>query len=239
MAKRISRVERLSRKEETATVKRIISFSIFSIIIAIFLFALGIPILGKFADFLNVIFQKSEQTIPDKSAPLAPRMDDLPAATNSARISISGFSTDATSIEIFLNGEKVGKTTIDGGKFKYEDITLKNGENKIEAKARDDTGNESDFSQFQIVFLDKDEPNLEIDGPNEGQSFFSNSRIKVFGKTESDAQVFANGFLASVDVEGKFEVFLSLVEGENTIEIKAVDTAGNAKTESRKVTYRK
>lgn len=239
MPKRTSRVEKLAGKEERATVKRIVSFSIFSVIIAVFLFTLGVPILGKFADFLGLVFKNPELATVDKTAPLVPRVESLPSATNSARLAINGFSTGADSVEIYLNGEKIGKTEVDEGKFKYEDITLKNGENKIAAKAINGTDNESDFSQTQIIVLDKNEPILEIEGPTEGQFFFQNNRIKVFGKSEKDAQVFANGFLASVDAEGKFEVFLSLSEGENTIEVKAIDLAGNTKTESRKVNFRK
>jgi len=54
MAKRILRVERLARKEERATLKRIVTLSIVSFVIAVFLFTLGVQFLGKFADFLKL-----------------------------------------------------------------------------------------------------------------------------------------------------------------------------------------
>ena len=238
MAKRTLRVERLAKKEERKIVRRIVSLSVVSAIIAVFLFTLGVSILGNFADFLGAIFRKSEQTT-NQSAPSAPRIENLPVATNSARLAVNGFSSGSTSVAIYLNGAKVGKVDVLDGKFKYDDVSLDKGENKIEAKALNSSGDESDFSSAWVVIFDKEEPKLEIEGPQEGQFFFGNNRIKVFGSSEADAQVFANGFLASVNSEGKFEVFLSLLEGENTIEIKAVDPAGNTKTETRKVTFRK
>src|SRR3989338_8457180 len=102
MAKRILRVERLTRKEERATLKRIVTLSIVSFVIAVFLFTLGVQFLGKFADFLNGIFQKPEDSIIESSAPLPPRVDDLPTATNSAKLSVIGFSSESASVDIYL-----------------------------------------------------------------------------------------------------------------------------------------
>lgn len=239
MARKTLRVERLARREERKIVRRIVTLSIVSAVIAVFLFTLGIPILGNFADFLGGIFGNSQQTASGQGAPVAPRIENVPTATNSARLSIIGFSSASKYVDIYLNGDKVGKADVYDGKFEYGDISLANGENKIEAKALNEAGTESDFSSGHVIILDRDEPKLEVEGPTEGQYFFGNNRIKVSGSTESDSQVFANGFLASVASDGKFEVFLSLSEGENNIEIKAVDAAGNTKTETRKVTFRK
>ena len=123
-------------------------------------------------------------------------------------------------------------------RFKIEDLILRLGENKINARAIADS-TESDFSQTQVVFYDNREPKLEVKEPSEGQNFYSYNRVKVVGSTEKDAQVFVNGFLASIDFEGNFEVFVPVSEGETSLEIKAIDPAGNTKTETRKVNFRK
>ncbi|MBI2327515.1 hypothetical protein HYU92_04315 [Candidatus Curtissbacteria bacterium] len=238
MTRRITRVERLARKEEKATVKRIISLSIVSGILAIFLFTIGIQLLGKFADFLDAIFKNKEINVIDNSAIGEPKIDPLPHATNSARLAVSGFASDSNSVIIYLNGQKSGTANVEAGKFKFEDLELRSGENKVEAKAVSG-GRESNFSDAWIVILDREKPTLEVEGPAEGQFFSGNNRIKVFGKAEKDTQVYANGFLASIDLEGKFEVFVPLGEGKNTVEIKAIDLAGNTKTEMRKITFRK
>lgn len=229
----------MAKREERTTIRKVISLSILTVILGIFLFTLGIPILGRFADFLEIIFKKDgEQLANVAKTPQPPTFDELPQATNSAKLAVSGFASDGEIIEIYLNGEKVGQVKVLDKKFIYEDLVLKDGANIISAKAVVDD-KQSDLATTKTVVLDKEAPKLEIETPSENQSFSGINRIKVSGKTDRDAQVFANGFLASVDIDGKFEVLVPVGEGETTIEIKAVDLAGNTKTETRRVTFRK
>lgn len=237
--RKTTRVERLARREERVIVKRVISLSILTIALGIFLLTLGIPILGRFADFLEVALRKNDkQETSNIKTPQPPILDELPQATNSAKLIVGGFASDGKTVEIFLGGEKVTEVKISDHKFIYEDLSLRDGANVISAKAVAD-GRQSDFAVEKTVVLDKEAPKLEIGTPSEGQSFSGNNRIKVSGETDRDAQVFANGFLASVNIEGKFEVFVPVGEGETTIEIKAVDLAGNIKTETRKINFKK
>lgn len=239
--RRSSRLYRLNQKEEKATVKKIAYLLIVSVLLLIFIFTLGIPLLGKFADFLDVVFRKSNssQVTVDKSIPQVPILDALPDATNSARLPISGFSATDGRILIFNNDEKVGETQSEAGKFRYDDFTLKDGGNNIAAKVVSSQGKESDFSQVKrVAFLQK-EPRLDVDNPADGQTFSGNNRIRVSGKTDQNVQVYANGFLANTNTDGSFEVFVPLFSGDNNIEIKAVDLAGNTKIVKRKVTFNK
>lgn len=140
-------------------------------------------------------------------------------------------------MEIYLNSINVGETEVVGGKFEFKNFRLKNGENKISLKAINQAGKASGFSQELTILLDKDEPDLKIESPQEDQTFSGNNKIKVSGETEKDAQVLANGFLANVDFNGKFEVTIPLNEGENNIEVKAQDEAGNSKIVEIKVNF--
>src|SRR3989338_1394411 len=240
MIKRTPRLERLSRREERKVVKRIVYLSVFSIILAVFLITLGIPLLGKFADFLNFVFRKNEiSQVVTNSKPRPPIIDLLPQATNSANLMISGFSEDDTKVVIYNDSQNAGETKVENGKFQFENLKLTDGQNEISAKAISKSCKESDFSQGVKVILDKEPPKLEVDTPSEGQSFSQDNRIRVSGKTDKDAQVYANGFLASVTSDGDFEVLVPVLEGETTIEIKATDDAGNTKVETRKVNYKK
>ena len=240
MIKRTPRLERLSRREERKVVKRIVYLSLFSIILAVFLITLGIPLLGKFADFLNFVFRKNEiSQVVTNSKPRPPIIDLLPQATNSANLMISGFSEDDTKVVIYNDSQNAGETKVENGKFQFENLKLTDGQNEISAKAISKSGKESDFSQGVKVILDKEPPKLEVDTPSEGQSFSQDNRIKVSGKTDKNAQVYANGFLASVTADGNFEVLVPVLEGETTIEIKATDDAGNTKVETRKVNFKK
>lgn len=235
--KRNTRLQKLAKKEESKAVKRIFYLFIVSFVLIVFLFTVGVQILGKFADFLEIIFKKDGTSEQNTSLGI-PILDSLPEATNSAKLSVSGFATNGQKIEIYLNDQRISETNIEGGKFVYDDLTLVKGENKISVKSAQDN-QLSDFSQVKTVIFDNDEPSLEISNPQEGQIFSGDRRIKVSGKTEKDAQVYANGFLASVSSSGDFEVQVPLNEGENTIEIKAVDEAGNSKAQTRKVQYKK
>ena len=152
---------------------------------------------------------------------------------------MAGFAPVGNSIEVYLNEEKVDKVEIIEGKFEVLDIALQDGENRLRVKALDDSGNVSDFSQEAVVILDTEELFLEVSSPSESQTFERDNRIKVEGKTEKDAQVFANGFLANVDFEGNFEVSIPLYEGDSEIEIKALDEAGNSKIIKVKVSFKK
>ena len=239
MLKRSLRVERLARREDRATIKRIVYLSVVSVILGVLFFVFGIPFLGKFADYIGSIFKGGGDTAQEVSAPLSPTLDDLPQATNSARLRISGFSSEGKRIEIYLNDEQVTTLEVSDSHFVFEDLILKDGENRISAKAVNVSGKYSGSSPTKLVVYDTKEPKLEVETPADGQSFSGNNRVKVSGATDRESQVLANGFLASVNSDGKFEVLVPVPEGDSTIEIKAVDQAGNSKTEKRKVHYSK
>ncbi|MDP2632381.1 MAG: hypothetical protein Q8P25_01520 [Candidatus Curtissbacteria bacterium] len=235
--KRSLRIDRLARKEERATIRRIISLTIISVVLGAIFFGLGIPFLGRSADFIGGVFHRNESASED--APLPPVLDDLPDATNSAKLTVGGFSSGGKTVEIFLDGEKVGAVDISDNNFKYEDLRLEEGDNNVYAKSVSESGKISDSSQSMVVVFDTKEPKLEIENPTEGQNFLANNRIRVNGTTDGDSQIYANGFLASTNPEGKFEVFVPVLEGETTIEIVALDPAGNKKVEKRKVNFKK
>jgi len=230
------RVERLARKEEKLVIKRIFYLSAISLLLIIFIFTWGIAILGKFSEFITNPAKVDSQL--EKTSLDAPRLNSIPESTNSASLLVSGFS-QGSKVFVFVGSEKAGETNVADGKFSIDNILLKNGENEIFTKAVLSNGKESDPSEEIIVILDTQEPLLEVENPKEGESFSSNNRIKVEGKVDKDAQVYANGFLANINDDGHFEVFVPLFEGENTVEVKALDNAGNVKVEKRKVDFKK
>src|SRR3989338_2885256 len=236
--RRKSRLEKLSRKSENIIIKRIFYLSLFSLIIIVFLFTVGISLIGKLTDFTTFLLKKDENSQTQTySVPNPPRLDPILHSTNSAKLKISGFSDEGTNIIIYLNDQVAGHTDTVDGKFIIDSLNLKNGDNFISAMAVRGQDNQSEETQKQTIVLDTQEPDLSINSPEEDQSFSKNNRIKVSGQTEKDAQVFVNNFLANVDSEGNFEIYVPVMEGENTIEIKAVDKAGNIKSESRKIHF--
>ena len=239
MKRNVRRIDLLTKKEESSQVKRSFYLAVISIIIAVLIFTFGISVLGGFADFLNKIFQKDKDSGGGSRFVQPPVLDSLPQATNEAGLRVSGLAFDNSKVDIYLNGEKIGETTVDGGKFSYESLTLESGSNEIKAKGLGPNNVESDFSKSYSVVFDRKEPDLSIDSPTDGQSFSGNNRISIKGKTHPDVQVYANGFLANVATDGAYEVFVPLNDGDNEIEIKAVDQAGNFKSLKIRVHYSK
>lgn len=234
--RRINRVQRLARREEKDIVKRIFLLSAISVVLIFILLTIGVSALGNLAELLDKVFKADTQESQDNSLTV-PILNNTSDVTNKELVTISGFSAGGDKVEIYLDGNLAGEAVVESGKFEHE-ITLKEGENSVNAKAVAGE-NISDFSQTITLTLDKKEPSLEITAPSNDQSFFGDNRIKVEGKTEGDAQVFVNGFLANVSAAGEFDVMIPLSEGENEIEVKALDEAGNSKTEKIKVNFRK
>ncbi|MCR4325068.1 MAG: hypothetical protein NUV69_05280 [Candidatus Curtissbacteria bacterium] len=238
MARRGLRIQRLARREEKETIKRVVFFSVISLVIAIFLFTLGIPLLGRFADLLGLVF-KGQTSVSEDATIRPPFLDELPEATNTARIKVTGFSGEGEVVKIFIDERESDETKIQDSRFAFDEVELTSGENKIRVKSKAADGKESDFSQEKIVVFDDKEPMLTVETPQDGQSFSGNNRITVSGKTDRDAQVYANNFLASVNIDGSFDVLVPVAEGETVIEIKAQDIAGNTKVEQRKINFNK
>lgn len=236
--KRINRVQRLARKEEGDIIKRIVLLSILSVIIIILIFTIGVPLLGGFADLLGRILGNKNSSDSTLSAtPSAPILENLPSATNSAALAVSGFASDGNKVEIFLNSNKVGEADVAAGKFNYQSVNLTSGDNQISAKSLSASGKESDSSVVSKVILDTAAPKLTVDNPSEGQSFSGVSKIVVEGTSDANDEVLANGFLAKVGSDGKYEVAIPLSDGDNTIEVKAIDNAGNTTVVKVKVNF--
>ncbi|MEM2869206.1 MAG: hypothetical protein QW379_02130 [Thermoplasmata archaeon] len=72
-----------------------------------------------------------------------------------------------------------------------------------------------------------------------GSASTSKDRFTVKGTVEPGSTVYVNGRLTRVNPDGRFSIEIELKEGANKIEVKAIDPAGNEKTETRTITYNK
>lgn len=238
--KRVNRLQKIAEHQEKAVISRIFWLTAVSVILIFVIFTIGVNFLGNFADFLGTFFKGSQSASENSDfVPPPPSVDSLPKATNN-NITISGSSIGAAKVEIYRDSNKVDEVEIVDGKFEFKDFRLNDGDNNLLLKALSDSGNASDFSQAILIVLDTKEPDLEVESPKDDQNFSGNNRIKVIGKTETDVQVLVNNFLANVNSDGKFEVTIPLEsEGENKIEVKAQDEAGNSKVKEIKVYFKK
>ncbi|MEW5760667.1 MAG: right-handed parallel beta-helix repeat-containing protein [Candidatus Thermoplasmatota archaeon] len=142
-------------------------------------------------------------------------------ATNKNSIRVAGITEEGA--EVKINGVRVNVTN---NKFSYE-IKLENGENLIEISAYDKADNNN--SIIIHIILDTIPPAVLMGEPKISETKLS--KIEVKGKTEPGAKVYINGIEVEVNENGEFSYPVKLSEGKNTIEIRAIDKAGNEKTE--------
>lgn len=195
---------------------------------------------------LNIFFSEGGTTsvLNQKSIVPPPTVSSLPQATNSATLKIKGFAPEGTTAILFVNGEEAGSQITDKeGRFTFEDITLKEGENNIYTVGKSG-GVESPESIVQTVLFDRQPPKLEINEPESGK-IIKEEKDKptlavVAGKVDETATVTVNGRQAIVNSDGVFKHHLPLTEaGENTIKIETTDAAGNKTTVEKTVIYKK
>jgi hypothetical protein len=106
---------------------------------------------------------------------------------------------------------------------------LTNGAHTVTVEGGDFAGNVQSASWTFTV--DTAAPTLTIDSPTPGFATSAASVILI-GHTEFGAAVTVSGQLLVVDSTGQFTTAVSLIEGTNTIDVSAVDGAGNAATTS-------
>ncbi len=199
----------------------------------------GIPLLIGLANFLGKINRsETETTQEDTIPPVPPIFSAVPEATKSAFIKINGSSEPETKVEIYLNDQLLLDTQASPkGEFKIEKINLERGDNYLSAKAIDEAGNESQFSQETRIIYDNQSPDLEISQPKDAETVYQQS-LEIKGKAESsEVKITVNERLAILEKEGEFSYLYELSEGKNTITIVAEDLAGNQTEKELVVTY--
>lgn len=191
----------------------------------------GLPNLARFSAFISEMRDGELVQKSDSLAPAPPIFTSLPAATNSARILISGTTEPNSTLIISHNGIEEELTVETKNLFEKE-IMLLEGENTFIARARDSAGNESQNSKpFKIIY-DATPPAIEIIQPQDGQTITGQDKktITIRGQTNEETEISVNGRKATILSENKFLLQTNLAEGENIFTIVATDFAGN-KTE--------
>ncbi len=197
--------------------------------------------IGGVGALKNII--KPPQTLSPESsqnAGLAPPVLNIPyEATNSAQIDIRGFGTPGSRVRLYIDNEVL--QTIDvslDGSFTFANVTLNLGTNNIYGATLNEQGKESLPSKTIKLIFDNEKPPLDISSPNDNTVIQGgDKKIKVSGKTNPGIQIFVSGSQVVVDKDGNFSIDQPLIDGDNIISIKAVDSTSNSTEIQRKVTY--
>jgi hypothetical protein len=206
------------------------------------LFTVGFKLLLNTSIFVANMFSKNTPTSPlNKTSDVygSVNIDDIPVATNSAQIILTGSVMNYSKLDFYINDavvETKNMTTTDI--FTVEIGDLERGENEVYIKATTEDGkNTKKTTVYKVTYKDE-KPKLEISEPAD-KATVPNPEVTVKGTTDKEVLIKINDLPVVVDVNGGFDSVVRLKEGDNTITITAGDTAGNLETKILTVTYRK
>ncbi|OGY20979.1 MAG: hypothetical protein A2126_03100 [Candidatus Woykebacteria bacterium GWB1_45_5] len=220
---------RQTSKEEKMIYRRLTIIGGVTIVILLIVWFWGLTFV-RVIGWLGTKTSGNEAPPPEYEIPLQkPALHDLPEFTNQDKITISGSATAQANVILVINGTEIGKTVADSsGSFSFVDAPLKIGTNLIKVTASDKTG--KSLEERAIVTLDKQLPNLQVSEPSNKQDFPKGTKqITIKGTAEAESTVFVNSIQAMLDQNAGFAYSLDVSPGENKIEVKAVDNAGNSK----------
>ena len=228
---------RLARRNEETVTKKTVFMGFLTILSIILVILFGLPLLVKFSVFLGntkKVDNSDEKLVP----PLAPRLVIPYEATNSANISVNGFSESGVEVELFKNEVSIGKTQVtESGDFVFKSISLEEGDNSFSAIANSKNAGSSDGSIPVMVLFDNKVPVLKLINPTESELTVDYADFDIIGESEKGVSVTINGKLAVVDDNGKFKLKVQLNMGKNELEVVVKDTAGNESKTKVTITY--
>lgn len=231
---------RLEKTESKRFAKQAMMLGITTLILLVILVIIGIPALTKLAVFFSGGQGGASNELVDTMAPLSPQVNTVPEATNSAKVSLSGFAESGSEVILKKDDVELQKSIVDAsGSFNFSSVQLEKGINEFRLTAVDLAGNESPPTPLVSIDYDNEKPKLSISNPKEGSKFFGSGErlISIIGETDQNAQVTLNKRSLVVDSSGSFTTSHELSEGDNQLEIIATDRAGNTITTMIKVSY--
>lgn len=229
----------LRRSESKAKRKLIFNLVIVVVLIYVF-FNWGLPFLVGNLSFLNQYksVKPAEEVKIDEA--IAPPVLYVPfEATNSSSLSISGYATALSKVEVYIDDELKSQTTTDSeGKFTTDLIALNLGSNNLYALTINDKDKKSLPSKTIKLFYSNEKPTLEINQPTDGMEITSGEKkVVVSGKTDPNNSVTVNGATIIVNSEGNFQTTININDGDNVITVISSTNFGTTNQTERRVKY--
>src|SRR3989344_6075475 len=139
----------------------------FVIIVAMVFYGPSVLVgIGSFWETLNPSKSAPLPTQQDADVEIPPHVEPLPQFTNNDKIEIKGSGQSGHTIEVIVNGEKVGETIVGSdNQFNILNINLTLGDNKIDVYSKNTEGKQSTATSLNITY-DKKAPKLELNPPN-------------------------------------------------------------------------
>ncbi|MEI6690467.1 MAG: hypothetical protein WCL07_01835 [bacterium] len=235
---------RLTSVKEKREFRQAIVLIIFTLSLLIGFIFWGLPEVAKLAGNTFIKNDGTKGTQSLEMRPTSPILSDLPTATNSATIALSGFAQPGVEVALYINSQENDRITVtDSGSFVFPDVSLSDGENNIYAFASNPANKlESDQSRAHMLTVDTTKPTLTVSSPSTGSVFRTEKErvVTISGSVNEDGtRVDISDRMAIVSPENTFAMSYQLVEGDQDILIKATDKAGNVSEETLKLRWEK
>ncbi|MFZ2199313.1 MAG: hypothetical protein WAV40_00820 [Microgenomates group bacterium] len=199
----------------------------------------GLPAIAKLTGLL--IKTDGTPIESDELRPTPPIFSDIPEATYSAQVKIAGFAQPGLDVILFINGAELDRKLVsESGTFAFDKVALTEGDNIAYAYTATAKDLRSEQSKNYTIVVDTTKPVVTIDSPKEGEVFRGQSqRITTFNGSVSEqgSKVYIGERMAIISADQKFSLTYQLVEGDQELQIKAVDKAGNENLSSIKLRW--
>ncbi len=228
------------RHERNKARNRIIIAILAVIFLGYFFLTWGLPALVGGLTYITHFNSKPVvKNASDEDIAIPPPVLNIPyEATNTATISMNGYTTPDTKVEIYLDDEL--KTTADvksDGSFQTTELSLSIGTNNIFGKTV--IGDKKSLGSKNIkLYYDSEKPKLSISSPTDNQEIKGgDKKVRVVGNTDPQNSVTINGSTVIVNGAGDFATDININEGDNTITVTGTNRFGNSFSVERKVKY--
>lgn len=211
-------------------IKRIIVTNVLSLVVIALTYFWMIFLLSNVSSFWDIFRGKDIYVNQDNLPPIAPFLSNVPEATQSSSVNLTGQSEPGVKVELYVDGTRISETVSDAsGIFTFANVPVGMFKQELYAKAVDESGNESSQSNTYTIQQDTTVPEFEITNPDEEEVTYRSTEhaYRIEGKGEPGVMVLVNNQLAVVNPNGEFFANLRLEVGGNSIKILVKDKALN------------
>jgi bacillopeptidase F len=230
---------RLERVRSRKAGKQGVIYLVLAAILIVATIFWGLPAIAKITGLL--IKTDKNPLVVDEQRPTPPIFSDIPEATYSGQVRIAGFAQPGLDVILFMNGSEYDRKLVsESGTFNFEKVVLTEGDNTSYAYTSTQKDLRSEQSKTYVIVLDSTKPTVTLDSPKEGEVFRGQGqRITSFSGNVSElgSKVFIGERMVIVSSDGKFTLPYQLVEGDQEIQIRAMDKAGNENQSSIKLRW--
>jgi len=220
--------------------KKALIYLVLIVIGAIAVFTIGFQLIINGSVFIANLFVNQSSIEQTNNQVLTEiTIDEIPSATNSSELQVSGSTYNIDTLLIFLNDHQVKKISV-STKNEFDTLVtgLRSGENEIYFLGEIENSNTRKESSTYSIISKTTKPKLEISSPSDN-STTPQSEINITGNTDEGVYIRINGLPVAIGSAGGFNQSVRLSEGENKILISAEDEAGNTEELTLTVVYEK